>query len=48
MIDLDIYIAAVIEDIQDNIEFMDKEEIYDQLDHILDVMFKRVEVEEGL
>lgn len=48
MIDRDMYIAAVIEDIQDNIGHMDKDEIWDQLEHILDVMFKRIELEEGL
>jgi hypothetical protein len=48
MSDHDMYIVAVIEDIQDNIGIMDKDEIWDQLEHILDVMFKRIELEEVL
>jgi hypothetical protein len=48
MIERDEYIAMLIETLQDDLFVMDREEIYDVLEFILDVMFKGDEVEEGL
>lgn len=40
MMERDQYIAALIETLQDDLFVMDKEEIWDVLEFILEVMFK--------
>lgn len=38
MVTLDEYIIAVLEDLQDNLMVLDREEIYDIIDFVLELM----------